>query len=82
VGDGLYYAIKIAAYCYSTCGGLDVDTQMRVLDTDGQPIAGLYSVGNDSMGVLFSEKKPYVTFGGAANGWALTSGYTCGENFA
>ena len=31
------------------------------------------------MGVLFSEKKAYVTFGGAANGWALTSGYQCGK---
>jgi hypothetical protein len=31
------------------------------------------------MGVLFTEKKPYVTFGGAAQGWAFTSGYLAGE---
>ena len=34
------------------------------------------------MGVLFSEKKAYVTFGGAANGWAMTSGYECGKILA
>jgi len=79
IGEGPYYAVKMSAYCYSTCGGLDVDTEMRVLNTEGTPIEGLYSIGNDSMGVLFSEKKPYVTFGGAANGWALTSAYICGE---
>ena len=43
---------------------------------------GLYAIGTDSMGVLFTEKKEYVTFGGAANGWGLTSGYLCGQEIA
>jgi len=32
--------------------------------------------------VLFTEKKPYVTFGGANNGWALTSAYVGGQIIA
>ncbi len=82
VGEGPYYAITGSPWCYSTCGGLDVDTQLRVLDKSGKPIPGLYAVGTDSMGVLFSEEKPYVTYGGAAQGWAYTSGLVCGKAVA
>ena len=80
IGSGPYYAVTGAPYCYSTCGGLDIDTNFNVLLADGKtPIKNLYAVGTDSIGVLFTEKKPYVTFGGAAQGWAYTSGYLCGE---
>ncbi|NMA65064.1 MAG: FAD-binding protein [Clostridiaceae bacterium] len=80
LGSGPYYAIIGAPYCYSTCGALDIDENFNVLLADGvTPINGLYAVGTDSMGVLFTEKKPYVTFGGAAQGWAFTSGYLAGE---
>lgn len=79
IGAGPYYAVVGTPYCYSTCGGLDIDENFNVLMTDGKtPINNLYAVGTDSMGVLFSEKKPYVTFGGAAQGWAFTSGYLAG----
>ena len=80
IGEGPYYAILGAPWCYTTCGALDINEEFEVLAADGAtPIEGLYAVGTDSMGVLFSEKKAYVTFGGAANGWALTSGYQCGK---
>ena len=80
IGEGPYYAILGAPWCYTTCGALDINEAFEVLAADGAtPIEGLYAVGTDSMGVLFSEKKAYVTFGGAANGWALTSGYQCGK---
>lgn len=82
VGEGPYYAIKMASYSYCTCAGLDVNEQLQVLDTQGQVMDGLFAIGSDSMGVLFSEKKPYVTFGGANNGWALTSAYVLGETVA
>ena len=42
----------------------------------------LYAVGTDSMGVLFSETKAYVTYGGAALGWAFTSGRLVGGYIA
>ena len=80
LGEGPYYAVTGAAHCYSTCGALDVNEQLQVLKADGvTPISGLYAVGTDCSGVLYSEKKAYVTYGGAAQGWAYTSGYVCGE---
>ena len=82
VGEGPYYALAMASYSYNTCAGLDINENMQVLDTNGQVMEGLFCVGSDSAGVLFSEKKPYVTFGGANNGWALTSGYVGGEIIA
>ena len=78
-----YYGIVGSSYCYSTCGALDVNEKLQVLTTDGEtPIKGLYAVGTDSMGVLFSETKAYVTYGGAAMGWAFTSGRLVGGYIA
>lgn len=82
IGEGPYYAIAMASYSYNTVAGLDINEQFQVLGEDGNVIDGLFAVGSDSAGVLFSEKKPYVTFGGANNGWALTSGYVGGEIIA
>ncbi len=82
IGEGPYYAIVGAPYCYTTCGGLDINESFQVLKEDGSVLKGLYAIGTDSMGVLFTEKKEYVTFGGAANGWGLTSGYLCGQEIA
>ena len=79
---GAYYAIKGASYVYSTCGGLDVDVNLNVLDVDGNAVPGLYAVGNDSLGVLLASEKAYVTYGGAAAGWALTSGRLAGASAA
>lgn len=83
IGAGPYYAVAGAPYCYTTAGGLDIDANYRVLKADHEtPIEGLYAIGTDSMGVLYTEKRAYVTFGGAANGWALTSGYQVGRYLA
>ena len=80
--EGPYYAVLGAGYSYGTCGGLDIDVNMNVLKTDGTPIANLYAIGQDSMGVLFSNQVPYVSYGGAAQGWVLTSGRLAGANAA
>lgn len=79
IGDGPFYAVKMASYTYGTIGALDIDKDFHVLDTNGEVMEGLYALGGDSMGVMFTEKKPYVTYGGANNGWALTSAYVAGE---
>lgn len=79
VKGGSYYGIVGSSYCYSTCGGLDINEDFQVLKADGvTPMEGLYAVGTDSMGVLFSEAKAYVAYGGAAMGWAYTSGRLAG----
>jgi hypothetical protein len=77
-----YTAILGAGYYYGTCGGLDIDGDMQVLDKNKAKIPGLYAVGQDSMGVLFNAKKAYVGYGAAAQGWAITSGRLAGEKAA
>ncbi len=77
-GDGPYYAVVGSPWIYSTAGGLDINSDFQVLGTDGTAIGGLYAVGTDSLGVLLTEKKEYVGYGGAAQGWAFTSGYLTG----
>jgi fumarate reductase flavoprotein subunit len=82
-GSGPYYAIKAYFYPYGSGGGLDVDTQIRVLKADHKtPINGLYAAGGDSLGVLMSDEKNYTGLGGPANGWAYFSGYIAGESCA
>ena len=76
-----FYAIEMNAAPYATPAALDVDTQVRVLKSDGEtPVAGLYACGNDSGGVLYAELLPYSQYGGVALGWAFTSGRLAGEN--
>ena len=80
--EGKIYCIKGAAYVYSTCGGMDVDTRIRLLKEDGTPVENVFVVGNDSLGTLNESNKAYVTYGGCAQGWALTSGRLAGANAA
>ncbi len=82
LAEGPYYAVVGAGYYYGTCGGLDIDESCRVLKTDGSAFENLFAVGQDSMGVLFSNQVPYVTYGGAAQGWVITSGRLAGANAA
>ncbi len=76
--EGKIVCLKGAAYVYSTCGGLDIDENMNLLKEDGTPVENLYIVGNDSLGTLNESNKAYVTYGGCAQGWALTSGRLAG----
>lgn len=81
--EGPYYSVLGCAFYYTTAGALDVNESMQVLGSDGQtPIKGLYAVGTDSMGVLMTEKEQYLDYGGAASGWALTSGRLAGRSIA
>ena len=80
---GPYYAIKIMNVIFATAGGLDVDTQMRVLRQDHKtPIEGLYANGSDCLGVVMNEERNYVGFGGVAQGWVYVSGRLAGINAA
>ena len=77
-----YIAVTGAPYIYSTCGGLDVDVDLRVLSENGEAIPGLYAVGTDAMGVLFTNTKGYANYGGVAQGWAFVSGRVAGSKAA
>ncbi|MGW9497133.1 FAD-dependent oxidoreductase [Streptomyces prasinus] len=43
-----YYAARLVLSDLGTKGGLRTDVHARVLDTDGQPVPGLYAAGNTS----------------------------------
>lgn len=77
-----YIAVTGAPYIYSVCAGLDVNAKMQVLKKSGKTLDGLYAVGTDSMGVLFTNKKGYANYGGVAQGYAFTSGKIAGEEIA
>src|SRR3954452_10283382 len=47
-----YFAVAVYPSTMGTCVGLSTDGDARVLDERGEPIAGLYAVGND-MASLF-----------------------------
>lgn len=76
------YAIKANGRCFTTVGGLEVNDNIEVLNTEGNVIPGLYACGTDSMGVLFSEESGYLDYGGVAHGWCFVSGRLAGENAA
>jgi fumarate reductase flavoprotein subunit len=46
-----YYAIKIAPGIHHTMGGLKIDVNTRVLNTQGSPIPGLFAAGEVAGGV-------------------------------
>ena len=80
--EGKMVCLIGAPYVYSTTGGVEVDENINLVKTDGTSIENVYVVGNDSLGCLNESNKAYVTYGGAAQGWALTSGRLAGANAA
>jgi len=64
VEQGPFYALRIVMGDLGTFPGLVTDTQARVLDDQGAPIAGLYAAGNDAASIM----------GGAYPGAGITIG--------
>ncbi len=52
IDEGPFYACEVLPGDIGTCGGLVTDEFARVLDTDDQPIAGLYATGNSTATVM------------------------------
>ena len=46
-----FFAIQIAPGIHHTMGGVKIDTATRVIDTEGQPIPGLFAAGETTGGV-------------------------------
>ena len=76
--DGPFYAIKMVIGDLGTYAGIKTDEHARALDADGQPIAGLYAVGND-MASIMGGNYPGA---GITLGPALTFGYIAGKHIA
>ena len=72
-----FYAVTVGGQLLCTMDGMQIDTEFHVLDEAGQPIEGLYAIGNDS-GCYFADCYPeYIV--GAAAGRSVTWGYLLGQ---
>lgn len=75
---GPFYAVKVLPGSFGTFAGIDVDASARVLNTVGEPIDGLYAVGNDQVSVMGG----HYPAGGINLGPALTFGYVAARQLA
>lgn len=73
-----FHAIELMLSDLGTVAGLRTDDDCRVLGRNGQPIAGLYAVGNDMQSIMRGRYPgPGITLGPA-----LTFGYLAGLHVA
>lgn len=71
--EASFYALGPAkSWIVFSEGGLRIDSRMRVLDADGEPIAGLYAAGSCGQGGAI------LNGHGHHLGWAFTSGRLAG----
>lgn len=73
-----FYAVKVVAGSLGTFAGLKTDCSARVLDAAGQPIAGLFAVGNDAASIFGG----HYPSGGITLGPGMTFGYIAGRALA
>lgn len=71
LGKGPYYAIEIVPGDLGTCGGVSADEYGRALTPSGEPIEGLYAIGN-AAGNAFGKVYPGA---GATIGQGVVFGY-------
>jgi succinate dehydrogenase/fumarate reductase flavoprotein subunit len=73
-----YYAIRGHVHICDTVGGIKIDEGMRVIDTAGETIPGLYAAGVTTGGWEAETYDYHLT--GHLVGFALNSGRIAGEN--
>ena len=75
---GPFYAIKLVVGDIGTFAGLVTDERTRVLNASGEPIKGLYAVGNDAASIMGGN----YPGAGITLGPALTFGFIAGNQVA
>lgn len=78
IEHGPFYAIRLVVGDIGTFAGLVTDARTRVLDSGGQPITGLYAVGNDAASIMGGN----YPGAGITLGPALTFGWIAGNELA
>ncbi len=73
-----FYAVRVVAGSLGTFAGLATNVHAQVLGAGGQPIAGLYAVGNDMASVM----QGHYPSGGITLGPAMTFGYIAAHHLA
>lgn len=58
-----YYGVRACAFLLGTLDGIRIDENMNAIDENGDPISGLYVVGNDSGGYYANTYVNLVTGG-------------------
>ncbi len=75
-----FYATMTGPCLLAVVGGLKVNTDLAVIDAEGNPIEGLYAIGNAS-GDLYAIDYP-INMPGNSNGRCLTWGWLVGKTVA
>jgi succinate dehydrogenase/fumarate reductase flavoprotein subunit len=73
-----FYAVKVVLGDIGTFAGIRTDQYARVLDNAGQPIGGLYAVGNDAASIMGGS----YPGGGITLGPAMTFAYIAARHLA
>ncbi len=74
-----FYAIKAFAIFLGTLGGIRINHRLEAVDKAGDPIPGLYAVGNDAGGI-YGDMYPMAGASGAASAWTINSGRLAGKS--
>jgi len=72
--EGPFYALQLHIRYYASLGGLHINDQMQVLNTEGAAIPGLYAAG-EVVGGLEGDVYMMATL----FGWAVSSGHYAGS---
>jgi len=78
IDDGPYQAWKMQYFFYCTLSGVRCNENLQVLDSNWDPIPGLYAGGN-TVGYRFGGSYESLLHGGS-NGLATTHAYIAGES--
>ncbi|MBY0361811.1 MAG: FAD-binding protein, partial [Phreatobacter sp.] len=78
IAEPPFYAVRVYPGDIGTASGLLTDTDGRVLDGNGEPIAGLYCCGSDMASIMGG----HYPGAGITLGPALTFGYRIGRTIA
>jgi fumarate reductase flavoprotein subunit len=77
--EGTLYSIEVNSYLLFTTGGLRIDTEARVIDTEGEVIPGLYAAGENAGTTVAGEGySGYITGEGLLSAFAF--GRIAGRN--
>lgn len=75
-----FYGAKNTGWMLCTLDGIQINTNMNAIDTEGNPIPGLFVIGNDSGGYFANEYPNLAT--GMACGRTVTFGRLVGQYLA
>lgn len=74
-----FYAAEILPACFTSVGGLNVNTNLQVLREDGTPIPHLYALGGDASSDTGRDYDVAI-MPGSQQGWCATGGRLAAEH--